>query len=274
MRGISIADYHVHPDFSFDAEGSVDDFCQMGLAQGLAEICFTTHYDTNPILIQKKRSIRINGELHEHSIKNFGAYVDAVKTANEQYNHYGLSVKCGVELGYYPGCEQETKELFETYPLDYKIGSIHEVDEYEICYEKSMKKCGEELPLEEFGDRYFSLVRKLLESNLFDVIGHLDRYRTYGLKCYGEEIKTIHKNYIEPVFELMKSNDVGYEINTLSVHFKESDYYPSMDIINMARSSGTRIMSIGSDAHKPNELSRDFDFAASLAYELYPYRGE
>ncbi len=274
MRGYSLADYHVHPDFSFDAEGSVDDYCQKGLAIGLAEICFTTHYDDNPTTPEKERFIRINGQMHPHAIEHFQAYVDAVAEAHEKYYPMGLSVKCGIEVGYYPGCEERVQKLFEKYPFYYKLGSVHEIGEFNVCYRESVEQMSRKLELNDLADRYFDITAKAVDSGLFDSIGHLDMYKKYGLKYYGEDILTIHRGRIEKVFDLMKVKDIGYEINTAAIRKGHAEYYPSMDIINMARKAGVRMLAIGSDAHKPEHLAYDFEMAASVAYELFPYRGE
>ncbi len=128
--------------------------------------------------------------------------------------------------------------------------------------------------MDQFVDRYFELLKGLIKSELFDVVGHLDRYRTHGKKFYGEQILKAYEGRIEPIFDLMKRHDVGYEVNTVSVHYGESDYYPSMGIINLGRKMGVGPTCIGSDAHSPDELSRDFEMAVSVAHELFPYRGE
>ena len=41
-------DYHVHPDYSLDATGTIDEYCDRALELGLKQICFTTHYDSDP----------------------------------------------------------------------------------------------------------------------------------------------------------------------------------------------------------------------------------
>ena len=56
---MNLPDYHVHPDFSFDAKGTIDEFCETAIKKGLTEICFTTHYDTDPRLPEHHRTILI-----------------------------------------------------------------------------------------------------------------------------------------------------------------------------------------------------------------------
>lgn len=271
-KSYSVADFHVHPDFSFDAEGSVTEFCRTAEKMGMMELCFTSHYDSNPILSERARSIRVNGDYLLHSVENFRYYVEAVQKAAEEF--YPPQVRCGVEAGFYPGCENEYQKLFKTYPFYYRLGSVHEVGDIQICYEKEMKKHSQKVKAGELVDRYFALIKSAAQSGLFDAIAHIDMYKKYGLKYYGDEILTVHRGRIEPALKAMAENDVGLEINTSSLRKGHSEYYPSMDIVNMARSAGVRILSIGSDAHKPEQLGHDFAAAAAVAYELFPYTDE
>jgi len=270
----ALADYHIHPDFSVDAEGSVEEFCEASLSKGLAEICFTTHYDCNPKLAPEDKVIRIDGKIKPQSIENMAEYVKEVHRAHEQFYPLGLMVRCGVEVGYYPGCEDEIQKLFSTYPFHFKLAAIHELDDINICKREAMKKTAEEMDIHEFAERYFRLVQMAVEGRLFDAIAHFDYYRKYGREFYGDELMTIHREYVPDVFESMKNYDVGLEINTSAIRRGESEYYPSMDIVNLARSAGARIMAIGSDAHHPDQVALDFEVAAGIAYELFPYVDE
>ncbi len=269
-----LADYHIHPDFSFDAEGTVGQFCEAAIKKGLTEICFTTHYDTDPRLPEHHRTMCINGESVPVSIDNIGAYVTAVAEAADKYIGHELLVQCGIEVGWFPGCEDEIRELFGKYEFHYKIGSVHQVGEIDICNEKSMKSAPSKYDLNQFADMAFEDLIKSAECGMFNTLGHIDMYKKYGLQAYGDKIANIHEGRIDKLFQAMTENGSGLEINTASVRKGFTDYYPSMAIINAARSAGVRIVAVGSDAHRPEEIAFDFEGAMTVAYELLPYRGE
>ncbi len=272
---LSLADYHVHPDFSFDAKGSLDEFCEVAVERGLTEICFTTHYDTDPRLPEHHRRMNIGGASVPTTFENIGKYVDAVAETAEKYIGRELVVQCGIEVGYFSGCENEIKELFNNYNFHYKLGSIHQVGQIDICNEKSMQDAITRFDINQFGDAVFEDLCKSAECRLFDALGHVDMYKKYGIKTYGEGILKIHQGRIEKLFEIMSETGVGYELNTSGLRRGHSDYYPSIAIINMARAAGVRVVAVGSDAHRPEEVAFDFENAASIAYELTsPYCGE
>jgi len=55
-----LVDYHVHPDYSLDATGSVQEHCRRAVELGLAEICFTTHFDADPAFAREDGWVRVH----------------------------------------------------------------------------------------------------------------------------------------------------------------------------------------------------------------------
>jgi histidinol-phosphatase (PHP family) len=271
---LAMADYHIHPDFSIDAVGSVDEYCQAALDKGLAEICFTTHYDSNPSGAELERVMRIEGKIVPLSFDAVGKYVDTVRCAQDIYFPKGLAVSCGIEVGYYPGCEKHIENLFGKFAFDYKLAAVHEIDDICLCCQHRFESCLSRYSVDEMADKYFLQVENAVRSRLFDAIAHLDVYKKYGLRYYGDTVLTIHRGRIDPVFSAMVQTGIGIELNTSALRKGHREYYPSMEIINLARQAGVHISAIGSDAHRPDEVGFDFEGAAAVAYELFPYCDE
>ncbi|MDD4051723.1 MAG: hypothetical protein PHR28_07495, partial [candidate division Zixibacteria bacterium] len=72
----------------------------------------------------------------------------------------------------------------------------------------------------------------------------------------------------------MKANGVGFELNTSAIRHGHPEYYPAMEIVNLARAAGVQLIALGSDAHNPDQMALDFETAATVAYELFPYVDE
>jgi len=270
----AISDHHIHPDYSFDAEGSIDDFCRAALLVGLREICFTTHYDADPARIEREGYMVIDGRRERLSADCVRTYLDDVKRAYVEYGPLGLTVKAGIEFGYFNGCEKSLGEVQSTFRLDYRLGAVHGVDGHCLCCRDDSRKLFDALSLDRLADRYFELLEKAAASDLFDSLAHPDIYRRYGLAHYGEAVNTIHRGRIEKLFATMKKHDVGYEINTSAIRHGHHEYYPNMEIVNAAREAGVRLVALGSDAHRPDQIALDFDAAAAVAHELFPYVDE
>src|SRR5512143_1597471 len=172
-----MVDYHVHPDFSHDAHGSVDEFCARAVQIGLDEICFTTHYEPDPARTRIEH-VRVNGVVQPVVSDWADAYVAALWAAAARFK--GLVVLAGVEVGYEPGLEGVISDFLSRYPFDFVLGSVHCLGHIAITAGDEMERFRSELlPLgpESFADSYFRSLRAAAGTQLFDSLGHLDIYR-------------------------------------------------------------------------------------------------
>lgn len=262
------ADYHVHPDYSLDATGTVDQYCQKALELGLKEICFTTHYDSDPFRIDEDPFMRIDGEVVPLSEKNVKRYIDDMKRANEKYSPSGLTVKVGLEVDYAPHIEDQLRRDLTSFNFDYLLGAVHCLDHIAISASCEAEKYFKTKSMEETVEEYYKVLQQAVESGLFDAIAHLDIYKKYGLGFYGENILTAHSGLVEPVLELMVKNNVGMEINTGVLRRGHKEFCPGLEILNLALRMGVNIVALGSDAHKVEHLGKGIEEAYMLVERL------
>ncbi len=260
----NFSDYHVHPDYSLDATGTIDQYCQRALELGLKEICFTTHYDTDPVRKDEDSLMRIDGKIVPLNEGNVKRYIEDVRTANKIYSPRGLCVKAGLEADYAPHFEKDLRKNLAVFDLDYILGAVHCLDHIAISASKEAESYFRNKNVEELCQEYYSVLGKAVESGLFDVIAHLDIYRKYGLAFYGEKIMTAHRGLVEPVLQLMAENDVSMEINTGLLRKGHNQFSPNLEILNLALKMDVKIIAFGSDAHKVAHLGKDIKEAYLL----------
>ena len=262
------ADWHVHPDYSLDATGTIDQYCQRALELGLKEICFTTHYDSDPFRKDEDPFIRIDGKIVPLSKDNVKRYIEDVRRADEKYSAQGLSVKAGLEADYAPHIEEKLGKDLACFDLDYRLGAVHCLDHIAITASKEAERYFKKRCAEEMVSEYYKALKQAVESGLFDVMAHLDTYKKYGLGFYGEKIFTLHRGLVEPVLELMAKNDVGMEINTGLLRKGHKEFSPGLEILNLALNMGVKIVTFGSDAHKVAHLGKGIEEAYVLVERL------
>jgi len=163
-----LADYHCHCDYSIDAVGTIEEYCQAALKRGLAEICFTTHFDSNPNSQGDPDYIRIDGVDKPATVDNLAPYVEDTRKAHESHYPRGLSVKLGIEFGWFPGCEERVAEVRNHYDFDYFLCGIHEIDNICFCTHKRFEACFSQWSVEKLVDKYTSQVVEAASSGLFD----------------------------------------------------------------------------------------------------------
>jgi histidinol-phosphatase (PHP family) len=258
-----VSDYHCHCDYSVDAEGSIDEYCEAALQRGLAEICFTTHYDTNPKAASGDCYIRINGKNRSSKPDNLEPYVADVKNAHEKYYPLGLSVKLGIEIGWWDDCAESVEKLIARYAFDHVLCGVHEVDNLNICA-PNFGQLFKNYPAAELVEKYFREVIQAARTGLFDAIAHLGYYVRFGLAHYGGQILTAHDSHLSELFAALKETNTALEINTSAIRHGLPEYYPRMAIINAAKKAGVEVSYLGSDAHKPEQIGLDFEAAVAL----------
>ena len=64
------------------------------------------------------------------------------------------------------------------------------------------------------------------------------------------------RDIVAEILEEAIRRDKGIELNTSSVRYGLSDLTPSVEILSLYHDLGGRILTIGSDSHKPNTLAR------------------
>jgi histidinol-phosphatase (PHP family) len=267
------ADYHIHPDYSKDATGSIDDYCRRALELGLAEICFTTHYDRDPMRKEVDPFMRVDGKLVAVSQKVVEGYIRDIRDADRRYRPRWLSVKAGLEVDYAPQYEPILREELAGYQLDYVLGAVHCLDHMAITSSDEAPDCFGHKKMEDMVAEYFGIVAQAAESGMFDAMAHLDIYRKYGLGFYGEGILTAHRGLVEPVLKIMANDNVGLEINTGVLRRGHAEPSPSLEIVDLALSLGVRLAAFGSDAHNLEQLGVGIEDSFQAVEKIKERRG-
>ncbi len=260
---IHLIDYHIHPNYSLDASGAVEEFCKSATRIGLEEIAFTTHVDTNPetddyfVLVDgKKVDVRSNYWL-EH-------YEAIVREVGTKYEQQDLTVRLGAEIDLYPGVAANLPDNFYYTPFDLIIGSVHLIDHVAISTEDGAREIFSRYSPSELADIYFPLLLDALDERLIDIVGHLDIYRRYGREHYGEEIGSIWEPYLDELVSKMKSQKLGFEVNTSTWRKGMEQPMPSAKIVKELVESGVDVVTTGSDAHRPQDVGYGIERAKRM----------
>ena len=132
---------------------------------------------------------------------------------------------------------------------DFIILSIHQVGNEEFwngTFQKGRTQ-------DEYNMQYYEeMLRVVQRFDDWSVLGHLDLIKRYDAAGPWPD-----ENARDIVAEIMKEairRGKGIELNTSSIRYGLSDLTPSEDILRLYRDLGGRILSIGSDSHKPEHL--------------------
>jgi histidinol-phosphatase (PHP family) len=243
-----IPDYHMHlrngrEEVAHDT-GSVEPFVEAARAAGVDEIGFTEHV----YYFKQTRSLWTVPYQTERCVYDLQPYVDAVVQARDR----GLPVKLGLEVDYVAGREDETRELLAPYPWDYLLGSIHFIDGLGVDDEPRLLHA---LGVEDGWKRYFETLGAAARSGLFDSLSHPDL-----VKIFGERAQSF--DYSD-VAEAIAVGGVAVEVSTAGLRKPVGELYPHPEFLAACRERGVPV-TLGSDAHTPDLVGRDFDRAREL----------
>lgn len=230
-------------------------YCERAVKINLSEICFTPHFECDPERREKDWFVRIGNVIHPmENWKWLDVFFEEIDRASIKYKHYNLKVKAGIEIGYDIGLEKTIEKLVNNYPFDFILGSVHCLEHCAISSREESLSYFYGKTVEQVIKQYYYVVDQMIETKLFDCVGHLDLYRRYGLQYLGPEVEEVHYHYTEPVIRKISQYNMGIEINTSSRRRGHREFHPSRELLKLAVNCGVQIFTLGSDAHSVKEL--------------------
>jgi histidinol-phosphatase (PHP family) len=249
------ADYHMHTPLCRHATGEPVDYARRAVELGLTEIGFSDH---SPMPRDDFDNWRMrDGQLDE--------YVARVRLA--QYTFPQLTIRLALEVDFLPGHEDWIRRLAARHPWDYFIGSVHYIsDSWDIDNPAKLSEW-KKRDAYEVWSAYFERLTLAAESKLFDIIGHADLPKKFGIRP-AQDCTPLYEKFLEAV----KKSGCAIELNTAGLRKDCKEIYPSRQLLELAFQKGVPI-TFGSDAHAPEEVGMNFAEAIQLAraagYQTY-----
>lgn len=244
------SDYHVHTSFSGDSKALPAGQAQAALNLGMEELCITDHHDYG------------TGHMtHIDFNLDIPAYLSGIAELKKQFEGK-LTVRCGIELGLQLRTADYLRELVPTLSLDYLIGSSHFVDGFDIFDRRYYDGRTEY----ESYFRYFesTLARIRALDFAFDCLGHLDCVIRYGPEKNKNYRPADYMDIIDNILKALIERGKGIECNTSGFKYGLGHPHPYEEILRRYRELGGEILTVGSDAHRPEEVGGYFKETAEL----------
>ena len=242
-----LVDYHVHTEFSDDSETSMKQMVEAAIRFGIEEICFTDHVDYGVKIDHVElRSENQNIDTRVMNV-DYPRYFNEIRSLKELYDGQ-INIRTGLEFGVQLHTIPNFKKVFKAYKLDFVILSCHQVENKEFWTNEFQ----EGRTPEEYNERYYEeIYRCICNYKDYSVLGHLDMIQRYNSPRYPFKKS---KSAIEKILSKVIEDNKGLEINMSCFRYGLSDLMPAKEILKLYFEMGGRILTLGSDAHREEDL--------------------
>ncbi|UCF04663.1 MAG: histidinol-phosphatase HisJ family protein [bacterium] len=243
-------DYHLHGNFCGHGRGSLEEYVSFAIERGFKEIGFSAHLP----------KIKNPDPYHAMPEEDLPRYVELVEELRGRYRER-IVIKLGIEADYFEGLERVIGSLLDAYPFDYVFGAIHFLGDWHFTSKAGRGRYELEDPNEAY-PAYFELVKLMIRSGLFDILAHPDAIRREGF-IPDRSMTSVYRD----IAGLLKQAGMAIEVNTAGVRRGVGGVYPEKAFLSACRAEGVPV-TIGSDAHDPHDVGRDYDYAVKLLESL------
>ena len=242
-----LPDYHLHTDFSGDSTTPARAQIERAIALGMDSLCITDHHDYD---VESVIDFNLD----------FDPYMNVMTRLKEEYKDR-IDVRIGVELGLQVHLKDYYRELVHKYPFDFIIGSTHFIDRKDPAYPDFFENRDE---AEAYLKYFETTLDNLTQLDDYDVAGHIDYIVRYGPNKAAYYNYEAYRHILDSILKAVIEHGKGIECNTAGLRKGINQPNPTGDVLRRYRELGGEIITIGSDAHIPEDLGADFSQVQEL----------
>lgn len=213
---------------------------------GLKGIGFTDHCNVSSRKpeIERKKIQGFNLD------KTYERRTDAIKQLRKEHD---IEIYNAVEIDYDPRDESEIKKFQEKANFEYSLGSAHIINGSHIQDTRKTSKMSKK-ERREMVSNYLEKMEQLVDSELFDVIAHIDVYkRNKHLRKFEPEQE------IETLIKAVKEKEAIPEINLGRSTKGMKKIHPTSTFMKKMKKQKIKFIT-GTDSHTPESLERNIEY--------------
>jgi histidinol-phosphatase (PHP family) len=241
-------DYHMHSKFSSDSYASVRAMCESAIKKGIPEIGLTEHYDLHP----RELPVFYRPE----------AWWDEIERVRKIFDGQ-LVLRAGVEIGEPHRFPDEVRTLIDRYPYDFVIGSLHHVGNDFMFDNKVLERKG----VDGIMQSYFLELGEMTRAPQFDILGHFDVPVRNGKLIWGSYDPCRYEALIRVVLQNCIDHGIALDVNSGGLRRPANNLMPDLLILRWYQEMGGERLTLGSDAHAPDDISLHLDQALKFIRE-------
>ena len=243
---LNLFDSHVHSVQSHDGRDTTGEICAWALDHGVMGVCVTDHFECDI----PDQQADIGKTLRETALL-------------QEKNKGRIRLTRGVELAQGHLLPETASGLLDKLDFDFVLGSVHcaapGTDIGVIDFNDPAVRVSEVL------DAYFRSSYEMAKWGRFDAMAHFGYPERYIWGKYRIPVNFLpYEDLIQETLRLLAEGGKGLEVNTSGYRQGLGKTIPVLGILKRYYQLGGRTVTLGSDAHRAEDIAADFDVAMDI----------
>jgi histidinol-phosphatase (PHP family) len=244
-------DAHNHTLFSEDCESSLDSMIESAMAKGIKHYTITDHLDLD---YQDKR---FEFKLNHRERK------EAILSAQIKYKDR-IEIYYGLECGVQPHIINEVEKVIKNEKFDFVIASMHTTHRKDLYTQDFYQDLS---PIEAYKAYIKEFTLCLDTMNEYSVVGHLDIVKRYHIALHQVSLEDVKEEILD-LLRVVISKGKGIEVNTSGYKDAFNHAFPHPQILVWYKELGGHLITLGSDAHFPENIGQYYPEALACLESL------
>ncbi len=253
---------HTHTNISSDCTSLPEDMVKSAIDAGLRGISITDHCSASNYI-------------------SYNTYAKAKKSTNlarRLNNKYSdkIQIFAGIEFEEMLWHPEYAKRVLDSLDFDVVLASVHKVQKcpYKVYISRVDFSKFSQADLQTYAKWYFDETLETAAKCDYDVLSHITLLLRYVSVKYNRTLDMNEfKTTIDEILKTVANREKALEINTSEIN--TLGLIPNEEIIRRFKALGGKFVTIGSDAHYPNDISKGLIEAVnvlkSCGFEYYVY---
>ena len=248
-RRFLMTDVHIHIERGPYTKEWIDKFVEQAVRMGLDEIYLLEHSHRFVEFTPMYASVCEYSDYQKNWYKSkVGLSIKEYQTLITEMRNieFPIKIKWGLEVCYFPEYEKLIRDILNSFPFDFAVGSIHWVEGFGFDHKAEFWNG---IDTEELYRKYYSLMLRLVKSGLFSGVAHPD-----SIKCFHHyPINDLTNTYCLLADELNAHHMYAEQSGGLALNYGFEEAGMNQTMLNVLKNKNVDIR-FASDAHKPEDV--------------------
>lgn len=258
-------DYHIHSSKSIDAdpEANISGILDYCIKNGINQAALCDHYDVNWIVNGLNPDIDFKDTLRQiNEAKQNSSCYDSDDTGK-----INTEFLLGIELGEPNQCSWKAEEVLSKNDFDFILCALHNARGEEDFYFIDYKNTDISRLTANF-EKYTAELCELANWGSFHSLAHIT-YPVRYLLTNGIDIPMKkYDDLYRKLFKILIHRGIALEVNTSGLRKIIKQPSPSFDLLELYKSVGGELITVGSDAHNIGDIFRDVEYTYQRLSEI------